>query len=202
MKNGNAFVNLKIAKNKKQKTLNHSLEKILQVYIIIISKEKLLQMKYVIIGLFFICTSVFAKAQVRTGDMAPEISLPDAKGSLINLSSFRGKVVLIDFWASWCGPCRGANPGVVKLYNKYKEKGFEVFGISIDVKKEAWLKAVSQDHIEFTQVNDIAGWNSMVAIKYNVNQIPTSFLIDKTGKIIAVDLEGKHLENKVKELLQ
>jgi peroxiredoxin len=159
-------------------------------------------MKYVIIAVVFIFSGFLTRAQVRTGDMAPEISLPDAQGSLVNLSSYRGKVVLIDFWASWCGPCRGANPGVVKLYNKYKANGFEVFGVSIDSRKDAWLKAVSQDHLEFTQVNDNAGWNSMVAIKYNVNQIPTSFLLDKTGKIIAVDLEGKHLENKIKELLQ
>jgi len=143
-----------------------------------------------------------AKAQVRAGDMAPEISLPDANGSMVNLSTFRGKVILIDFWASWCGPCRGANPGIIKLYNKYKVKGFEVFGVSIDAKKEAWLQAVSQDKIEYTQVNDKAGWNSLVAEKYAVNQIPTSFLLDKTGKIIAVDLEGKQLENKIKELLQ
>jgi len=159
-------------------------------------------MKCVIIAVIFICSGHLAMAQVRIGDIAPEISLPDAKGSLVNLSAYRGKVVLVDFWASWCGPCRGANPGVVKLFNKYRENGFEVFGVSIDVKKDAWLKAVSQDNIEFTQVNDKAGWNSLVAEKYAVNQIPTSFLLDKTGRIIAVDLEGKHLENKIKELLQ
>lgn len=159
-------------------------------------------MKFVIISIVFIFIGFFAGAQVRIGDMAPEISLPDANGSMLNLSSFRGKVVLIDFWASWCGPCRGANPDIVKLYNKYKSKGLEVFGISLDVKKEAWLKAVIQDHIEYPQVIDNAGWNSLVALKYDVNQIPTSFLLDKTGKIVALDLEGKHLENKVKELLQ
>ena len=159
-------------------------------------------MKYLIIVVIFICSCFLAKAQIRTGEMAPEISLPDASGSIVNLSTFKGKVILIDFWASWCGPCRGANPGVVKLYNKYKVKGFEVFGVSIDAKKDAWLQAVSQDKIEYTQVNDKAGWNSLVAEKYAVNQIPTSFLLDKTGKIIAVDLEGKQLENKIKELLQ
>ncbi len=159
-------------------------------------------MKCVIIIGLFICGGFGALAQVRTGDIAPEISLPDTKGSLVTLTSYRNKVVLVDFWASWCGPCRGANPGVVKLYAKYRSKGFEVFGVSIDTKKEAWLKAIEQDHIEYTQVIDNAGWNSMVAIRYNVNQIPTSFLLDKTGKVVAVDLEGKHLENKIKELLQ
>ena len=158
-------------------------------------------MKSVLIAVVFFCSGFIAKAQVRAGDMAPEISLPDAKGSLVSLSSFRGKVVLIDFWASWCGPCRGANPAIVKLYNKYRKEGFEVYGVSIDVKKEAWLKAVAQDQIGYTQVNDTAGWNSLIAEKYSVNQIPTSFLLDKTGKIIAIDPEGKKLENMIKELL-
>ena len=153
------------------------------------------------IVLVFICSVNTLTAQVAIGSMAPEITLPNTKDSVVNLSSYKGKIVLIDFWASWCAPCRAANPGVVRLYNKYKAKGFEVFGVSIDNKKQAWIKAIAQDKIKYTQVNDKGGWYSTVAEKYGVNQIPTSFLLDKTGKIIAIDLEGKELENKLKELL-
>ena len=141
-------------------------------------------------------------AQLRPGTMAPEISLPDTKDSVVNLSSLKGKVVLVDFWASWCGPCRAANPSVVKLYNKYKGKGFEVFGVSIDSKKTAWVKAIKQDRIKYTQVNDVAGWYSKVAETWGVDAIPASFLLDKTGKIVAFDAEGKDLDKLVNDLLQ
>lgn len=158
-------------------------------------------MKHVLIALVFICSGNIATAQVTIESMAPEITLPNTKDSVVNLSSYKGKIVLIDFWASWCAPCRAANPGVIRLYNKYKAKGFEVFGVSIDNKKQAWVKAIAQDKIKYTQVNDKGGWYSPIAEKYGINQIPTSFLLDRTGKIIAMDLEGKALENKLKELL-
>ncbi|MEO6722907.1 MAG: TlpA disulfide reductase family protein [Ferruginibacter sp.] len=156
--------------------------------------------KAIAIAILIVCATM-ANAQLKVGDLPPEISLPNAKDSVINLSSFKGKVVLLDFWASWCAPCRAANPSVVKLHNKYRAKGFEVFGISIDSKKAAWLKAIKDDKIKYIQVNDAAGWKSLVAEKYQVEQIPTSFLLDKTGKIVAIDLEGAHLENKIKQLL-
>ena len=159
-------------------------------------------MKRSFLVLFVIVISLTSKAQLSVGTMAPEIKLPDAKDSIVNLSSFKGKVVLLDFWASWCRPCRASNPGVVRLYNKYKNKGLVVFGVSIDSKKALWLNAVKQDRITYQQVNDNAGWNSKVAEAYNVNEIPSTFLIDKTGKIVAVDAEGKSLENKVKALLE
>jgi peroxiredoxin len=146
--------------------------------------------------------SLTSKAQLTVGTIAPEITLPDAKDSVVNLSSFKGKVVLIDFWASWCMPCRASIPGVVRLYNKYKDKGFVVLGVSIDRRKSDWLGAVKKDKITYQQVNDITGWNSKVAEAYNVNEIPATFLLDKNGKIVAVDAEGKALENKVKALLQ
>ena len=158
-------------------------------------------MKNVLIALVFICSVHSSTAQVKIEMMAPEITLPNTKDSVVNLSSFRGKIVLIDFWASWCVPCRAANAGVVRLYNKYKAKGFEVFGVSVDNKKQAWVKAIAQDKIKYTQVNDKGEGNSSIAEKYGVNKIPTSFLLDRNGKIIAIDLEGKELENKLTELL-
>ncbi|HMK03900.1 MAG TPA: TlpA disulfide reductase family protein [Ferruginibacter sp.] len=159
-------------------------------------------MKEIIFTLGIIVNTLVASAQLRVGAMAPGISLPDTKDSIVSLSSLKGKVVLIDFWASWCMPCRAANPAVVRLYKKYKEKGFEVFAVSIDTKKEAWIRAIRQDKLTYTQVNENAGWYSKVAEQYFVEQIPTSFLLDRSGKIVAVDLEGNSLENKIKNLLK
>ncbi|UEG49697.1 TlpA family protein disulfide reductase [Ferruginibacter lapsinanis] len=143
-----------------------------------------------------------AKAQVAVGRLAPEISLPNTKDSILHLSSLRGKVVLIDFWASWCGPCRQANPKVVALYKKYKAQGFEIFGVSLDYKKQAWIKAIKKDRITYTQVMDKDAWRSAVAETYGVNGIPASFLLDKNGVIAGIDLEGRELKYKIEELLQ
>jgi len=141
-------------------------------------------------------------AQIKVGAPLPEISLPNVNDSIVNLSSFRGKVVLVDFWASWCGPCRAINPSVVRLYKKYKDRGFEVFGVSIDDKKNAWLKAIKQDKIKYTQVNDTGGWYSKVAVAFKIEAIPASFLLDKNGNVVAIDAEGKELDKLVDGLLQ
>lgn len=146
--------------------------------------------------------SLFGKAQIKIGASVPEIALLNVKDSMVTLSSFKGKVVLIDFWASWCGPCRQANPSVVRLYKKYKDKGFEVFGVSVDESKAAWIKAIKQDKIKYTQVNNKGGLYSKVLELYGVEQIPTSFLLDKKGKLVAIDAEGKELDKLVNQLLQ
>ncbi len=159
-------------------------------------------MKKIFLALVILFLGAAAMAQIRVGAAAPEIALPNVKDSMITLSSLKGKVVLIDFWASWCGPCRQANPSVVRLYKKYKDQGFEVFGVSIDSKKAAWVKAIKKDKIKYTQVNDSGGWNSKVAAIYSVNQIPTSFLLDKEGNVFAIDAEGEELEKLVKQLVQ
>src|SRR5213075_1445713 len=154
------------------------------------------------IAVFLILLSTTLKAQVKVGQAAPEISLPDSKDSIINLSSLKGKVVLLDFWASWCGPCRASNKGLGKIYDKYKSKGFEIFSVSIDEEKDKWLKAIKQDKIKWLQVNDPGNWEAKTVVDWRLYAIPTSFLIDKNGVLLAMDLEGKDLEKALKGLLE
>ena len=141
------------------------------------------------------------EAQVRYGDFAKEIALPTIKGDTLKLSSLRGKVVLLDFWASWCGPCRSSNKTLGKTYDKYKSKGFEIFSVSIDENKNAWERAIKKDKITWLQVNDDKGWYGKVPMAWNIYQIPTSYLIDKEGRLVAMDAEGKELEALLKDLL-
>ena len=135
------------------------------------------------------------------GQIAPEIELPNPEGQLVKLSSLRGKYVLIDFWAKWCGPCRRENPNVVKAYHEFKDKGFEVFGVSLDRTKEDWVKAIAEDGLVWTQVSDLKYFESQAAKDYNINAIPFSVLIDQQGKIIAKDLRGAALEKKLAEVM-
>ncbi len=136
------------------------------------------------------------------GTEAIEFTQNDPDGKPVSLSSFRGKYVLIDFWASWCGPCRQENPNVVNTYQKYKGKNFTVLGISLDKTRDPWLKAIKDDNLTWTHVSDLKYWNNEVAQKYKVQGIPKNFLIDPNGKIIARDLRGPQLAQRLDELLK
>ena len=136
------------------------------------------------------------------GQFAPEISLPSPDGKEIALSSLKGKLVLIDFWASWCGPCRKEMPNVIKIYSKFKNKGFEIYGVSLDQDKEKWMEAITKDGINWPQVSDLKYWDNLAARIYNVQGIPYTVLIDKDGKIIAKNLRGQELEKKIAEVLK
>lgn len=138
----------------------------------------------------------------NVGQFAPEISLPSPDGKEIALSSLKGKLVLIDFWASWCGPCRKEMPNVVKIYSKFKNKGFEIYGVSLDQDKEKWMEAITKDGINWPQVSDLKYWDNVAAKIYNVQGIPYTVLIDKDGKIIAKNLRGQELEKKIAEVLK
>lgn len=137
----------------------------------------------------------------NVGQIAPEIDLPTPEGKNVKLSSFRGKYVLVDFWASWCGPCRKENPNVVKLYNKYKGEKFEILGVSLDKKKEDWIKAIQKDQLTWVHVSDLKFWYSQAAEDYEVESIPATFLIDPNGVIIAKNLRGASLEKQIGKLL-
>jgi len=142
-----------------------------------------------------------AKAQAKFGRPAMEIALPSANGDTLKLSSLKGKVVLLDFWASWCIPCRYANKRLVKLYARYREKGFEIFGVSLDENSNAWMRAVKKDKITWTQVIDSRGQDAKTAVDWNVYQLPTNYLIGRDGKLVAMDLEPEQLEALLKDLL-
>lgn len=139
--------------------------------------------------------------KLAVGTQAPDIIMNDPSGKTLKLSDLKGKIVLIDFWASWCKPCRAENPNVVRVYNTYKSKGFEIFGVSLDKEKGAWEAAIQQDKLTWNHVSDLGFWNSPVVKTYNISGIPFTVLLDKEGKIIAKNLRGQQLEAKLAELL-
>lgn len=153
--------------------------------------------------LAFVLVSSIAQAQPpRKGQLSPDIRLLNAQGDSVALSSLRGKVVLIDFWASWCGPCRISNKMAKPVYEQYKAKGFEILAISVDHNVAAWKRAIKQDQMTWLQVHDAAGGEDAVAYKWNIRQIPTTYLLDKSGKVVAVDPDWLEISKLLPKLLK
>lgn len=140
--------------------------------------------------------------KLAPGQPAITFSQNDTEGKPVTLTSFQGKYVLIDFWASWCGPCRAENPNVVNAFNKYKDKGFTVLGVSFDENKEKWVDAIKKDELTWTQVSDLKGWNNEVGKLYGIRAIPQNLLLDPQGKIVAKNLRGEDLDSKLAELFK
>ena len=162
---------------------------------------KFCNMKVFFVSLILFFTSSMLFAQPKVGEQVPDIVLKDANGVTQKLSDLKGKVVLIDFWASWCTPCRWSNRELRTLYNDYKNKGFEIFGISLDKNESDWKKSVATDKIKWMQVTESGGWDAPVALAWKIEQLPASFLIDKEGKVIILDPTKKQLEAELKKLL-
>lgn len=156
---------------------------------------------FILVCLATVACSAEAQLHPNITDSRLDFSLPDLKGDSVRLSSMKGKVFLLDFWASWCVPCRSSNKQLVKLYTKYKNNGFEILSVSLDENQKDWKKAVNKDKITWLQINDNGGWNAVSALKWNINAIPASFLIDKAGNVVAFDPEKQELENKIRLLL-
>lgn len=142
-----------------------------------------------------------AEEALTEGNRAPEFCLPSKEGDKLCLAAFRGKVLLVDFWASWCAPCRKANPAMRDLYRTYKNAGFEILGVSLDDNREKWLQAIDEDLISWPQVSDLKGTKSPVVKLYRIEEIPTTYLLDKEGKIVGVDLSLRELEKQIKALI-
>lgn len=149
-----------------------------------------------------ISNKISSEKKLSIGSVAPDFALSDPANKLVKLSSLRGKYVLLDFWASWCGPCRQENPNVVKVYNAYKDKGFTVLGVSLDSDRSKWLKAIKDDGLAWTQVSDLKFWNSEAAQLYGIQAIPRNFLLNDKGIIIARDLRGPALDRAIRKYLK
>ncbi|MEO6948540.1 MAG: TlpA disulfide reductase family protein [Ginsengibacter sp.] len=139
---------------------------------------------------------------VAIGKSIPDINQYTTDSALLSITSLRGKYVLVDFWASWCGPCRRENPNIVAAYNQYKDKDFTVFGVSYDTKKNNWIKAINDDHLNWYQVSELDGWKNITSSQFGIKAIPSNMLVDKNGVIIAKNLFGKKLTDKLAEIMQ
>jgi thiol-disulfide isomerase/thioredoxin len=139
-------------------------------------------------------------ARLKAGSLAPEIALSDPDGDTVLLSSLRGNYVLLDFWASWCPPCRRENPNLVKIYKNYHSKGFEIYQVSLDRSRDAWLKGIRDDGLNWIHVSDLQYWNSVVVPVYDIQGIPVNYLLDKNGRILAQNLSGEMLEQELKKI--
>lgn len=142
------------------------------------------------------------KSALKLGQPAPDFTLPDPDGKMISLSSMKGKYVLVDFWAAWCGPCRQENPNVVAAYKQYSNKNFTILGVSLDKAKEPWLKAIKDDQLTWTHVSDLKYWESIVVPMYNIQGIPFNVLLDPQGNIVATNLRGSALQAKLSEFIK
>ena len=138
---------------------------------------------------------------VAIGQFAPNFTLNDTTGNPVSLSSLKSKVLLVDFWAAWCGPCRAENPNVVKAWEKYRAKGFDLLGVSFDTNRDKWIKAIKDDKLNWTQISDLKGWGNEAGKLYGINSIPANVLLDRDKKIIASNLRGEELFKKLEELL-
>ena len=148
-----------------------------------------------------IASFIALNKDIKLGDKYADFSQIDSQGKNVRLSDLEGKIILLEFWGSWCGPCRKTNPELVKVYNEFKGKGFEIFGVASETDKKTWLQAIQQDKLTWTNVSDLKGDKNEAAIIYGISYYPTNFLIDKTGLIIAKDLTIKQLRNKLTELM-
>ena len=161
-----------------------------------------LKERYNLMGEKAIAAQIAKLESTAIGQIAPNFSFTSPEGESISLYDIKGKVKLIDFWASWCGPCRGENPHVVEIYKEYHPKGLEIFGVSLDNNKEAWVKAIADDGLVWKHGSDLKGWQSAPAQLYSVSGIPHTVLLDENNKIIAKNLRGDELKQKIAELLK
>lgn len=136
-------------------------------------------------------------AQMVVGDKLPEISLKNDKAQSISLSDFKDKILLVDFWTSWCGPCRAANKKMVRLYNETKDKGFEIVGISLDTDQKKWLSAIEKDNLKYTQLIDPKGFDAKSALLFNVESMPATYLFDRSGKLLAINPSEQQILNAI-----
>lgn len=157
-----------------------------------------------VLGLGLVISAFTLKAQgpiPNITDIRLDFTVAGLKGDSITLSTLKGKVLILDFWASWCGPCRFSNKHLVKMYSKYKDKGLEILSVSLDDKLKDWKKAVAKDKITWLQGIDLGGWDALTAIKWQVEALPASFVVNKNGDVVAINPEKDELEKKIRELL-